>query len=241
MNIQSKDSPIVEFVKVSKIYPPDVMALRNVSFSVTPGKMLFLTGMSGAGKTTLLKLVCAIEHPTKGVVEVDGQDLSKVKPADLQRIRQKIGVAYQDFKLLPKQSVYQNIAMPMEVTYTPKKTIRDRIAYLLDLLNLNGKQDIKTEKLSRGEQQRVAIARAAANYPPLILADEPTGNLDPTHTKLVVKLFEQLNRAGTTLIIATHDQSIYSHSSHQVLDLAQGTLSAHTPDPVPDTPQGDQP
>lgn len=241
MDIQSKDSPIVEFVKVSKIYPPDIMAVHNVSFAVKPGKMLFLTGMSGAGKTTLLKLVCAIEHPTKGVVEVGGQDLSKIKPAELQKIRQQIGVAYQDFKLLPKQTVYQNIAMPMEVTYTPKKTIRDRINYLLDLLNLHGKQDSKTEKLSRGEQQRVTIARAAANYPPLILADEPTGNLDPTHTRLVVKLFEELNRAGTTLIIATHDESIYSNSSHQVLDLAQGRLTAHPPEPRAYNSQGDQP
>ena len=228
--LSSTDSAIVEFVKVTKIYPPDVIALRDISFTVKKGKMLFLTGMSGAGKTTLLKLICAIEHPTKGLVEINGMDLSKIKTKELQKIRQKIGVAYQDFKLLPKHTVYQNIAMPMEVTYTPQKTMRNRIGYLLDVLNLSSKKDVKSEKLSRGEQQRVAIARAAANYPPLLLADEPTGNLDPTHSKMVVKLFEQLNRAGTTLIIATHDQSIYRNSSHQVLDLTQGQLRTLVPE-----------
>ena len=221
--------PIIDFSKVSKIYPPDVIALRDVSFSVQPGDTLFLTGMSGAGKSSILKLICAIERPSKGVVEVAGHDLTRVSSTQLQSIRQQMGVAYQDFKLLPKHSVAHNIAMPMEVTYTPPKTIRDRISYLLDALNLTSKKDIRVDKLSRGEQQRVAIARAAANYPPLILADEPTGNLDPTTTKLVMDLFEQLRRAGTTLVIATHDRSLYHNSPHQVLELAQGKIKSHQP------------
>jgi cell division transport system ATP-binding protein len=224
MDIKQNRNTIIEFIKVNKVYPPDVIALRDVSFAVNPGEMIYLTGMSGAGKTTLLKLICALEQPTKGLVEVAGQDLGKISSKDLQLLRQKIGVAYQDFKLLPKLTVYQNIAMPMEVTFTPKKTIKDRISYLLDLLNLNGKAGIKPDKLSRGEQQRVALARAAANYPPLLLADEPTGNLDQENSKMVIKLFEQLNRAGTTLIIATHDQMIYENHPGQTLELSQGQL-----------------
>lgn len=226
-------APIVDFSKVSKIYPPDVIALRDLSFSVQAGDTLFLTGMSGAGKSSILKLICAIERPSKGVVEVAGHDLNRVSSSQLQSIRQQMGVAYQDFKLLPRHSVAHNIAMPMEVTYTPPKIIRDRISYLLDSLNLTAKKDVRVDKLSRGEQQRVAIARAAANYPPLILLDEPTGNLDPTTTKLVVDLFEQLRRAGTTLIIATHDRSLYQNSPHQVLELAQGKIKSHQPANLP--------
>jgi cell division transport system ATP-binding protein len=222
-------SPIIDFSKVSKIYPPDVIALRDVSFAVHPGETLFLTGMSGAGKSTLLKLICAIERPSKGIVEVAGHDLSKVSATQLQAIRQQMGVAYQDFKLLPRQSVAHNIAMAMEVTYTPKKTIHDRISFLLDALGLTPKKDVRLDRLSQGEQQRVAVARAAANYPPLLLADEPTGNLDPTSTGLVLKLFEQLRRAGTTLVIATHDHRLYLNTSHKVLELAQGRIKSHQP------------
>jgi len=220
---------IVDFFKVSKIYSPDVVALREVVFTVRAGETLFLTGRSGAGKSTIVKLICALERPTKGVVEVAGQDLAKVSAPQRQAIRQQMGVAYQDFKLLPGYSVAHNVAMPMEVAYTPKKVIRDRISYLLDTLDLTSKRDVRVDKLSRGEQQRVAIARAAANYPPLILADEPTGNLDSATTKLVLKLFEQLRRAGTTLIIATHDRALFLNSPHPVLELAQGKIVSYQP------------
>lgn len=231
--------PIIDFAKVSKIYPPDVIALRDVSFTVQPGGTLFITGMSGAGKSSLLKLISAIERPSQGVTLVAGHDLDKISPSQLQNLRRQMGVSFQDFKLLPKQSVADNIAMAMEVTYTPKKTIRDRINYLLDSLQLTNKRDVRLEKLSRGEQQRVAIARAAANYPPLLLADEPTGNLDQTTTKLVIDLFDQLRRAGTTLIIATHDQSLYANTSHQVIELDQGRIKPSPPanHPTPVSPQ----
>ncbi|NOX25831.1 MAG: cell division ATP-binding protein FtsE [Deltaproteobacteria bacterium] len=222
MNVQQSKTAIIEFIKVNKIYPPDVIALRDVSLAIKPGEIVFLTGMSGAGKTTLLKLICAMEQPTKGLIEVAGHDLGRISLKNMQLVRQKIGMAYQDFKLLPKLTVYQNIAMPMEITFTPPKTIRDRINYLLDTLNLHGKADIKPDKLSRGEQQRVAIARAAANYPPILLADEPTGNLDRENSDLVIKLFAQLNRAGTTLIIATHDPVLYKSYPAQTLELSQG-------------------
>ncbi len=226
--MNSSDSyqrPIVETVKVTKVYTPDVVALQDVSVSITSGEMVFLTGRSGAGKTTLLKLICCIERPTKGLIEVTGRDLTKITPAGIQRLRQKIGVAYQDFKLLPKKTVFQNIAMPMEVVYQDSQTIRNRITDLLEMLNLSEKRNIPAGKLSRGEQQRVAIARAAANSPSLLLADEPTGNLDPEMSRRVVDLFKQLNDSGTTVIIATHDESIYKDSDYRVLDMQEGSLT----------------
>ena len=211
----SDDRPMVDIAKATKVYPPNIVALQNVSLEVAKGEMLFLTGMSGAGKSTLLKMICAIEHPTKGVVEVGGRDLARTSSVDIQQLRQEIGVIYQDFKLLPKQTVFQNVAMPMEVAYRDQRDIKQRVDELLDLLLISHKRDIQTGKLSRGEQQRVAIARAAANRPALLLADEPTGNLDPETSALVMKLFEQLHREGATLIIASHDVALYRNTDYR--------------------------
>jgi cell division transport system ATP-binding protein len=220
------DGPIVDIVKVTKVYPPDIAAVQNVSLAVSKGELLFLTGKSGAGKTTLLKMICCIEKPNKGIIEVGGQDLSRLKQSKIQQLRQQIGVVYQDFKVLPKQTVFQNIAIPMEVLYRSPKEIRQRVGELLEMLKITHKMDIQTDKLSRGEQQRVAIARAAANTPPLILADEPTGNLDSEASTDVMNLFEQLNRSGTTIIIATHDKSIYENTRHRKIELEHGLFSS---------------
>jgi len=216
--------PMVVAVRVSKVYIPDIVALKDVSLTVNKGEMVFLTGMSGAGKTTMLKLICAIEKPTKGLIEVAEQDLTKISQTGLQQLRQKIGVAYQDFKLLPKLTVFENIAMPMEIIYQNSVTIHNRVDELLEILGIPDKKNIPIGKLSRGEQQRVAIARAAANAPPLLLADEPTGNLDADSTERVMDLFHHLHGAGTTLIIATHDESIIQRDLHRILDLKQGEL-----------------
>lgn len=221
------DSPIVDIVKVTKVYPPDIIAVQNVSIAVGKGELVFLTGMSGAGKTTLLKMLCGVEKPNKGIIEVAGHDLSKMRPAQIQKLRQQVGVVYQDFKLLPRQTVYQNIAIPMEVMYRSPKEIRQRVDELLELLQIPHKRDIPADKLSRGEQQRVAIARAAANSPPLILADEPTGNLDHEVSGYVMDLFGQLNKSGSTILIATHDESIYKKSSHRKVELQHGLFSGH--------------
>ncbi len=219
--------PIVDIIKVTKVYPPDIIAVQNVSLAIGKGELVFLTGMSGAGKTTLLKMICCIEKPTKGLIEVAGYDLSRISQAKIQKLRQQVGVVYQDFKVLPKQTVYQNIAIPMEVIYRSPKEIRKRIDELLETLRISHKRDIEAGKLSRGEQQRVAIARAAANAPPLILADEPTGNLDPEVSSYVMELFNQLNKAGSTIIIATHDESIYKKSNHRKVKLRYGLFSGH--------------
>ena len=224
METKPAKKSIVEIVRATKIYPPDVVALENISLSIAYGEMVFLTGMSGAGKTTLLKLICGMEHPDKGFVEVTGKDLSRIKGGEIPRLRQQIGVAYQDFKLLPDRTVAQNIAMAMEVSYQNNRTIKKKVIELLQKLRLEHKHEALAGNLSRGEQQRVTIARAIANSPALILADEPTGNLDSKTTKLVMGLFEQCNLAGITIIIATHDESIYTKSNNQVLELHNGRL-----------------
>ena len=225
--MSSDKSPIVvDMVNVTKVYPPDVMALKDITFFVAKGEMLYLTGMSGAGKTTLLKLISGLETVSRGSVKVGGADISKIKPARLQRLRRRLGVAYQDFKLLPERTVFENVAMAMEVAYKDSKTIQERVCYLLELLKIFNKKNTPAGKLSRGEQQRVTIARAAANNPPLILADEPTGNLDPAMTRLVMNLFNDLLKNGTTVICATHDASIYSNNGYRRLDLWQGQMVA---------------
>lgn len=221
----SADRPLIDIVKVTKVYSPDIVALQNISLTVSKGEILFLTGMSGAGKTTLLKLICCMERPNKGVIDIAGNDLSKLKAAEVQLLRQEIGVAYQDFKILPRQTVFQNIAMPMEVLYAKSKDIKHRVEELLSTLKLSHKRDLAAGKLSRGEQQRVSIARAAANSPPLLLADEPTGNLDPAMSQRVMDVFEQMHGNGTTIIIATHDESIYRNTRHRQLDLHHGQFA----------------
>jgi cell division transport system ATP-binding protein len=224
-SLSAHDNPaLVEVVKVTKIYPPDVVALRNVTLSAEKGELIFLTGPSGAGKTTLLKLLCRQEIPTKGLIEIDGNDLNTLSANDIQKLRQRIGVAYQDFKLLPRLSVFKNIAMPMEIQFKSPKEIRNRVTELLAKLSLSEKRNKPAGKLSRGEQQRIAIARAAANSPLLLLADEPTGNLDTVTTGLVMDLFQELNENGSTIIIATHDESIYQGTNHRKFELQQGEL-----------------
>ncbi|MEA3548503.1 MAG: cell division ATP-binding protein FtsE [Thermodesulfobacteriota bacterium] len=215
---------LLDVVKVSKTYPPDVIALDDISFNIQKGEIVFLTGRSGAGKTTLLKLICCLEKPTRGYIEIGGNDLAKMKPVSIQELRQHIGVAYQNFRLLPKLTVFQNIAMPLEVCYMDRKTIRTRVHELLDALDIIKKVNVRTDKLSRGEQQRVAIARAAANKPSLLLADEPTGNLDTASTRRVMDLFQHLNSEGATIMIATHDELIYKKTRHRVFSLDQGQL-----------------
>jgi len=224
MDTRPANKPIIEIVRATKIYSPDIVALEDISISIPYGEMLFLTGMSGAGKTTLLKLISGIEHPDKGFVEVAGKDLNRIKSKELPSLRQQIGMAYQDFKLLADRTVTQNIAMAMEVAYINYRTIKKRVGELLEKLRLEHKRDALAGKLSRGEQQRVAIARAVANSPSLILADEPTGNLDSKTTKLVMELFAECSNSGTTIIIATHDEKIYSKHNHRVLELHSGRI-----------------
>lgn len=219
---------MIEMIKVSRNYPPDIQALNNISFAVETGEMFFLIGRSGAGKTTLLKLICNMEMPSKGLIEVAGYNINTLKGKDLALLRQRIGVAYQDFKLLNDRTVAENIAIAMEVSYKKPRAIRQRVVDLLDQLQLNSKHNLLTGELSRGEQQRVALARAVANSPRLILVDEPTGNLDATTTEKVMELLTRQNKAGATIVIATHDASIYRSSNSRIMELREGVIHSLT-------------
>jgi len=229
----SRTRSFVELLRVSKIYPPGNIALKDISLSVDKGELIFLTGASGAGKTTLLKLLCGMERHSKGLVEVAGRDLSRIKAGQLAGLRREIGMVYQDFKLLPERTVLENIAMVMEVAYSPQRLIKKRVSELLSVLRLERKRDTPVARLSRGEQQRIAIARAAANRPPLLLADEPTGNLDSEMKNVVMGLFDELNSSGTTVIVASHDEDLYRHTEKAVYEIAEGELNILDPAPLP--------
>lgn len=223
MNEQTR-STMIEMIKVSKTYHPNIKALADVTLSIYSGEMVFLTGMSGAGKTTFLKLLCKMESPSNGLVEVDGYDMSRLRGVHLARLRQRIGVAYQDFKLLNDRTVAENIAISMDVSYKKRHIVRKRVRTLLEELALTDKHNTITGELSRGEQQRVALARAVANSPILVLVDEPTGNLDSTTTRRVMQLLTRMNEAGATVVIATHDHTIYRDVDHRLLELRHGQL-----------------
>ena len=228
---------MVDLIKVSKIYPPDVPAISDISLTVAKGEIVFLTGMSGAGKTTLLRLISRMEKPTKGMVDVAGIDVTKLPQRNIHLLRRKVGMAYQDFKLLPERTVADNIAIAMEVVYRPKSFIEKRTRELLEQLDLTKKYSTRAGELSRGEQQRVSIARAVANSPEIILADEPTGNLDAETTGRVMELFHQLNRKGATILIATHDQSLFQETPHRVVELRFGRIRS----PQPEAPDDSDP
>jgi len=232
MTIHSSQSQptetMIELIKVSKQYPPDVVALKDISVSIGTGEMFFVIGRSGAGKTTLLKLLCSMETPSNGLIEISGKSINQLKGHHLAKLRQKIGVAYQDFKLLTDRTTAENIAISMEVSYKKPQIIRKRVRDLLEQLDLSDKHDTVTGELSRGEQQRVTLARAIANSPTMILVDEPTGNLDAATTERVMALLHNCNKAGATIVIATHDDSIYRHTTHRVMELRKGQFHGMT-------------
>ncbi len=219
---------MIEMIKVGRNYHPDIQALSDISFAVETGEMFFLIGRSGAGKTTLLKLICNMETPSNGLIEVAGYNINKLRGNDLAHLRQKIGVAYQDFKLLGDRTVAENIAIAMEVSYKKPQAIKQRVRDLLDQLQLTDKHNTLTSELSRGEQQRVTLARSVANSPRLILVDEPTGNLDASTTERVMELLTRSNKAGATIVIATHDASIYQDSNNRVMELHNGKVLSLT-------------
>ncbi len=222
----SSSSTMIEIIKVSKEYPPLVTALSDISVSVASGEMFFIIGKSGAGKTTLLKLLCNMERPSNGLIEVAGMNINQVTGHKLAKLRQRVGMAYQDFRLLADRTVAENIAISMEVSYKKPQIICERVKSLLAQLHLEDKHDELTGKLSRGEQQRVALARAVANSPALILVDEPTGNLDAISTAQVMELLVKCTHSGATVVIVTHDDAIYRHTRHRVMKLDQGRIAA---------------
>lgn len=220
----STGNPMVRFDRVSKRYPGGREALSGVSFELDRGEFAFLTGHSGAGKSTLLKLMMQMEHPSRGQVFVDGLNLGKLRSGQVPYLRRKIGVVFQNHQLLFDRSVYDNIALPLQIAgYTPAEAGR-RVRAALDSVGLLGMEKRNPIELSGGEQQRVGIARAVVNKPPLLLADEPTGNLDPELSAEIMNLFMRFQQVGVTVLIATHDIALVERLGHRRLILDHGQL-----------------
>lgn len=217
---------MIRFDRVSKRFATGQEALSDISFDLTRGEMAFLTGHSGAGKSTLLKLIMLMERPTQGNVFVGDQDLSRMKSGEIPYLRRKIGVVFQNHQLLFDRSVFDNIALPLEISgYSPEDAAR-RVRAALDKVGLLSKEKMTPVMLSTGEQQRVGIARAIVNKPQLLLADEPTGNLDPALSEEIMRLFMEFNRHGTTVLIASHDLNLISRMRNRILTLKGGRLVA---------------
>jgi len=215
---------MVKFENISKIYPPNSVALDDVSFEVEEKEFISLVGKSGAGKTTLLKMLLVEEKPTTGQVFFDGKDVHKIKPTKLPDLRRKIGAVFQDYKLLPSKTVYENIAYAMEVVGASDSEIARDVAEVLNIVGLSNKTRNFPAQLSGGEKQRVAIARAMIHRPEVILADEPTGNLDPYHTLDIIRLLLKINEFGTTVILATHNKDVINSLGKRVITLQDGKI-----------------
>lgn len=217
---------MLKFDHVSKRYPGAGDALLDVSFHLRQGEMAFLTGHSGAGKSTLLKLIAMMELCSRGYVLLDGQNLNKVTEKQVPFIRRKLGLIFQDNKLLHDRTVFDNVALPLVISGYSYQEIGRRVRASLDKVGLLGKEKKYPQTLSGGEQQRVGIARAVINKPRLILADEPTGNLDPELSAEVMRLFEQFQKVGVTVLIASHDVGLLTQLGHRILTLDHGQLQA---------------
>ncbi len=217
---------MIKFQQVSKVYRGGRQALQKVDFHLRRGEMTFLGGHSGAGKSTLLKLICAIERPTDGKIHFNGHDVTRIPSKDIPFLRRNIGIVFQDHRLLMDRTVFDNVALPMRIESVSENDIKRRVSAALDKTGLLDKARCLPSQLSGGEQQRVGIARAVVNRPTLLLADEPTGNLDPELSTRILHLFEEFNRAGVTILLATHDHSlVQSRPQYRKLVLNQGFLS----------------
>ncbi len=209
---------------VTKVFANGVVALRNVSLGIDPGEFVFIVGPTGTGKSTLLKLLYRDEVPTHGRVFVADREVSRLRPGDVALLRRSVGVVFQDFKLLPQRTAFENVAFALRAIGTPAGAIRPRVQGALDLVGLGHRATAFPWELSGGEQQRVSIARALVNDPPLLLADEPTGNLDPNSSWEIIQLLSQINLRGTTVIVTTHNKTIVDILRRRVIQLADGEI-----------------
>ncbi|SHJ62348.1 cell division ATP-binding protein FtsE [Paramaledivibacter caminithermalis] len=209
---------------VSKRYKSGTMALSNINITIEKGEFVFLVGASGAGKSTLVKLLLKETEPTQGRIIIDNQNITKIHRRMVPYLRRKIGVVFQDFRLLPNKTVYENVAFAMEITEATPKEIRRNVPTMLGLVGLSSKAKMYPEQLSGGEQQRVSIARSIINNPPILIADEPTGNLDPETSWEIMRLLRQINRRGTTIVMATHAKEIVNMMQQRVIALDKGEI-----------------
>lgn len=216
---------MIEFQNVSKIYNDSVKALVDVNLEITNGEFVFLVGPSGAGKSTFIKMLLREIEPSSGKIIVAGKDISEIKRKQLPYYRRKIGMVFQDYRLIPTLNVYENIAFAMRVVEATPREIRRRVPMVLSLVGLSHKYKMLPKELSGGEQQRVSLARAIVNNPAFLIADEPTGNLDPETATEIMALLDDINRAGTTIIMATHAKDIVNSMKKRVITIEKGTIA----------------
>jgi cell division transport system ATP-binding protein len=215
---------MIKFNKVTKVYPDETVVLQDVSFEIKEGEFVSIVGRSGAGKTTLVRLILGLENPTAGEVYFNGVNLNNAGPSQIQEIRRKVGGVYQDYKLLPKKTVFENVAYIMQVEGKKNEEIETEVPKVLEVIGLKDKASNFPNQLSGGEQQRLAIARALVNHPDIIIADEPTGNLDPYNTYEVISLLQKINQAGKTVILSTHDREVINKLGKRVITLENGRI-----------------
>ena len=215
---------MIEFKGVTKKYDHGVTALDNISLKIEKGEFVFLVGPSGSGKSTFLKLVIKEEDPTEGIININSRDLGKLKDSDVPYLRRKIGFVFQDFRLLYDKTVEENIVFALRVIEASEREIKTQLSSVLKQVGLEGKENSYPNQLSGGEQQRVALARALATRPPIIIADEPTGNLDANTAKGIMDTLYEINKNGTTIVVVTHDQNIIRNSNKRVIGLEKGKI-----------------
>ena len=215
---------MLRFVNVYKKYDSGTLALNNVNFELSSGEFVFLIGTSGSGKSTLLELILKEEVPTSGEIYFKDLKLKDLDRKGIQKIRRQLGVVFQDFRLLPNKTAYENVAYAMEVVGASERKIKRDVPLVLSLVGLGDKSDSYPDELSGGEQQRIAIARAIVNKPDLIIADEPTGTLDPENSRDIIRLFERINEQGTTVLIATHEKNIVNEMGKRVIEINEGRI-----------------
>ncbi len=215
---------MIRFENVSKTYKNGTPALTNISLDIEKGEFVFLVGASGSGKTTFLRLLLREELPDRGRILEAGRDIGSLPKWRVPYLRRNIGCVFQDFRLLPNKTVFENVAFALEVIGRPHSTVESQVPQILELVGLGAKADNLPSELSGGEQQRVAVARAFVNRPLILLADEPTGNLDPTNSETIMALLERINRTGTTVVMATHDKALVDRMRRRVIELDRGEL-----------------
>ena len=215
---------MIRFKNVSKTYPPDVVGLQNVNVHIRPGEFVSIVGQSGTGKTTFAKLLIAEERPSKGQIVIGGWDISAIKTSEVPLLRRQIGVVFQDFKLLPKKTVYENVAFALEVCGATPKKIKSVVPQALKIVGLTSKAGRYPRQISGGEQQRVVIARSLVHRPKIIVADEPTGNLDSLNTREIIDLLKKINEFGTTVVLVTHNRDVVNELARRVITIDRGMI-----------------
>lgn len=227
--IKPQTKPIIEFRGVSKTYAKGTHALNDINIQIKPGEFVFVVGASGAGKSTFMKLIMREEKANTGDVMVNGFNLTTLPRKQVPMLRRTMGIVFQDFRLIPKMTVYDNVAFALRVIGLGEKKITKRVRYVLKLVDLASKSDCLPNQLSQGERQRVAIARALVNNPSIIIADEPTGNLDPILSNDIMSLFDKINALGATVVVVTHDLELVHQFDHRIVTIEEGKIVSDIP------------